>query len=144
MWYCDLINSIVISVCDHNTMSGLKFVVAVCSWMLSYILTTDLTRLSFLVAVMPPDAAFACFPGFPTVSLTKLMNWAPFPPLTLHFLRSLSRPIASSSSAWFCLCVYLPAMVLKQHDKICSSVALLPHSLHNGPLSSSIYTDWLE
>ena len=73
------ISSTVFSVCDHNTISGRKFVVAICCGKLSCLLTSARICQSLLVARMPPAAVFTCFPRFPSVSQTKLMNWGPFP-----------------------------------------------------------------
>ena len=117
-----------------------RFVVAMCCGKLSCLRTSACICQSLLVARMPPVTVFTCFPCFPAASLTKRMNWGPFLSLALHFLWALSRAVAKTSSTLLCLHLYLPSdRALRLDDRICSSVALLPHSCHSTHHSSLIF-----
>ena len=76
-------------------------------------------------------------------TLTKLLNCGPLTTPTLrYFLSRLSMLNAITSISWLCLHAYLPsANAFLQADNTCSSVALLPHSLHNVS-SLNVHVQW--
>ena len=79
------IHTIVILVCDHNTMSSRRFVIAICRGNASCQITSARICQSFLLFSIPSVAIFNCFPRIALASLTKLMNCGPFTPPMLRY-----------------------------------------------------------
>ena len=74
-------------VCDH-TMSGHRFVIAICCRNISDMFPSVRISLSLLVASISPTAILICFPCVTSAFLTKQMNYGPFTPPTLERCRT--------------------------------------------------------